>query len=80
MLSVPLKDFPIWFVSPPLSFRISEWGFPGNSIGKEPACNEEDLGSIPGLRRSLEGVHGNAFQYSWLENPHGQRSLADYSP
>ena len=22
-------------------------GFPGGSIGKESACNEEDLGSIP---------------------------------
>ena len=22
----------------------------------------------------------NPLQYSWLENPHGQRSLAGYSP
>ena len=27
-------------------------GFPGGSDGKESACNEGDLGSIPGLRRS----------------------------
>ena len=26
------------------------------------------------------GGHGNPLQYSCLENPHGQRSLADYSP
>ena len=28
------------------------WGFPGNSADKESACNAEDPGSIPGLRRS----------------------------
>ena len=27
-------------------------GFPGGSAGKESACNEEDLDSIPGLGRS----------------------------
>ena len=26
------------------------------------------------------GGHGNPLQYSCLENPHGQRSLEDYSP
>ena len=55
-------------------------GFPGGSDGKESACNEGDLGSIPGLRRSPGGGHGNPHQYSCLENPHGQRSLAGYSP
>ena len=39
-----------------------------------------DTGSIPGLGRSLGGGHGNPLQYSCLENPHGQRSLAGYSP
>ena len=34
-----------------------------------------DAGSIPELRRSLEGGFGNPLQYSFLENPHGQRSL-----
>ena len=38
-----------------------------------------DLGSIPGMGRS-PGGHGNPLQYSCMENPHGQRSLADYSP
>ena len=28
--------------------------FPGGSAGKESACNEGDLGWIPGLGRSLE--------------------------
>ena len=30
--------------------------------------------------RSPGGGHGNPLQYSCLENPHGQRSLAGYSP
>ena len=35
---------------------------------------------MPGLGRSPGGGHGNSLQYSCLENPHGQRSLAGYSP
>jgi len=44
-------------------------GFPGGSDGKESTCNAGNLGSIPGLGRSLGGGHGNPFQYSCLENP-----------
>ena len=55
-------------------------GFPGVSDGKESACNVGDLGLIPELGRSPGGGHGNPVQYSFLENPHGQRSLAGYSP
>ena len=50
--------------------------FPGGSVGKESACNAGDTGLIPGSGRSPEGGHGNLLQYSCLENPHGQRSLA----
>ena len=39
-----------------------------------------DMGSIPGLGRSPGGGHGNPLQYSCLENPHGQRSLAGCGP
>ena len=39
-----------------------------------------DLGSVSGLGRFPGGRHGNSLQYSCLENPHGQRSLAGYSP
>ena len=39
-----------------------------------------DLSSILGSGRSPGGGHGNLFQYSCLENPHGQGSLADGSP
>ena len=55
-------------------------GLPGGSVGKESTCNAGDLGLILGLRRSLEGGRGNPLQYSCLENPHAQRSLAGYSP
>ena len=55
-------------------------GFPCGSAGKESACNVGDLGLIPGLGRSPGGGHGNPLQYSCLENPHGQRSLAGYGP
>ena len=55
-------------------------GFSGGSDGKESTCNAGDLGSIPVLRRSPGGGHGNSFQYSCLKNPHGQRSLMGYSP
>ena len=54
-------------------------GFPGGSDCTEATCNAGDLGSIPGLGRS-GGGHGNPLQCSRLENPHGQRSLAGYSP
>ena len=55
-------------------------GFSGGSDGKESTCNVEDLSLIPGLGRSSGGGHGNPLQYYFLENPHGQRSLAGYSP
>ena len=54
--------------------------FPGGSDGKESTCTAGDLGSIPGLGRSPGGGHGNPLQHSCLENPHGQGSLAGYSP
>ena len=55
-------------------------GFPGDSEGKESACNMGDLGSIPALGRSSGGGHSNPLQYSCLEKPHGQKSLVGYSP
>ena len=55
-------------------------GFPGGSVGKESTCNAGDLGSFRGLVRCPGEGHGNSLQYSCLENPHGQRSLASCSP
>ena len=62
---------------------ISNWddeGFPGGSDGKESPCSAEDLDLIPGLGRSPGEGNDNPLQCSCLENPHGQRSLASYSP
>ena len=54
--------------------------FLGGSDSTEYACNVGDLVLIPDLGRSPGGRHGSPLQYSYLENPHGQRSLADYGP
>ena len=40
----------------------------GGSDGKESACNEGDLGSIPGSGRSPAEGNGNPLWYSCLEN------------
>jgi len=55
-------------------------GFRGGSDGKEPTGNTGDLGLSIGLGRSPGRGHGNPLQYSCLENPHRQRSLAGHSP
>ena len=59
---------------------LSLRGFPYSSASKEFACNAGDPGLIPGSGRSPGGGHDNPFQYSCLENPHGQRSLEGCSP
>ena len=43
-------------------------GFRGGSAGKESVYNARDLGSIPGLGRSLGKGKGYLLQYSGLEN------------
>ena len=57
-----------------------EMGFPHSSVSKESACNAGDPGLIPQLGRSPGEGRGNPLQYSCLENPHGQRCQAGYSP
>ena len=44
------------------------WAFPGESVGKESACNVGDPVLIPELGRSMGKVNGNPLQYSCLEN------------
>ena len=63
-----------------MTIHSSILGLPGGSDSKESACNVGDLGLIPVLGRFPGGWHGNPLQNSCLENPHGQRSLAVYSP
>ena len=50
-------------------------GFPPSSVGKESACNAEDMGLIPGSGRSPGGGNGNPLQYSCLENPMDRGTL-----
>ena len=47
---------------------------------KNPPGNAGDSGSIPGWGKCWGEGNGNTLQYSCLENPHGQRNLAGYSP
>ena len=46
-------------------------GFPDSSVGTESTCNEGDLGSIPGLGRSILDVipygHGGGLLYLLLQ-------------
>ena len=49
-------------------------GFPHSSVSKKSACNAGDLGSIPGLGRSLEkemAIHFSilAWKIPWIEEP-----------
>ena len=50
-------------------------GFPGGTSGKNLPANAgdsgdvRDMGSIPGLGRSVGERHDNPFWYSCLENP-----------
>ena len=62
--------------------RVSVYSFNEACVKNLPANAGDirDSGSIPGLGRCPGGGHGNPLQYSCLENPHGQRRLAGYSP
>ena len=44
---------------------LEEWSFPDSSVGKEPACNAGDPGSIPGSKRSTREGIGYPLHYSW---------------
>ena len=59
---------------------VLDLGFPGDSDGKESACNTGDLGLISGSGRFPGKGNGYPFQYSCLENSMGQRSPVGYSP
>ena len=51
-------------------------------VVKNPPANAGDIPcrNVSGLISGSGGGHGNPLQYSCLENLHGQRSLAGYSP
>ena len=48
--------------------RAARQSLPDSSVGKVSTCNAGDLGSIPGLGRSLGEGKGYPLQYSGLEN------------
>ena len=70
-----VQETPVWFLRQKFPWtrdRLSTpvfLGFPGDWNGKESACIAGDLGSIPGLERSLGRGNDNPFQYSCLEIP-----------
>ena len=78
-----LHILPFYHLDSSLHARISifiilnlSMDFPGGSDGKESSHNAGDLGLIPGLGKSPRGEHDNPLQYSCMENPHGNKSLA----
>ena len=79
-----MQETPAWFLGQEVCLEKLPtpvfMGFPSVSDSKESTCNAAALGSVPGLGRLPGGGHGNLLQYSCLENPHGQRSLAGCSP
>ena len=50
------------------TWKKSEKGFHGGSIGKEFACKTGDLGLIPVFGKSPQEGNGYPLQYSCLEN------------
>ena len=50
-------------------YKTNKGGFPSGSDSKEPACNEGDPGSIPGLGRSPGEGNSYPVQDSGLGNP-----------
>ena len=63
-----------WLSLPPVGVLMHNWMslWVVAVVVKNPLANAGDLrdaGSIPGLGRSAEEEHGNALQYSCLENP-----------
>ena len=64
LISVRLKMFNFF-----LCLFSMYFGFLDGSDGKESACKAGDLGSIPGLERSLGEGNGNPLHCSPLENP-----------
>ena len=69
-----MQEAPVGFLGQEIPWRRDRLptplflGFPCGSAGEESAHNEGDLGSIPGLGRSLGEGKGYPLQYSGLEN------------
>ena len=70
-----------WALVPPTSRQTHQlWGpFPDGSDSKESACNAGSITNA-GFNPWVGKIPWSPLQYSCLENLHGQRSLAGYSP
>ena len=76
-------DSPRFFLIPLTCNRSSILASQLALVVKNPPANARDIrdaGLIPRSERSPGGGHGNPLQDSYLKNPHGQRTLAGYSP
>ena len=58
-----------FYCSKLLSLQYPIMAAQDNSDSKESACNEGDLGSVPGFGRCSGEGNGNPLQYSCMENP-----------
>ena len=56
------------------------WGFLGGANCQEPTCRRHKRRGFDPWIGKIPWRHNNPLQYSCLENPHGRRSLAGYSP
>ena len=57
-----------------------EWASLVAQLIKNLPATQETLVQFLGWEDSPGGGHGNPLQHSCLEKPHGQKSLAGYSP
>ena len=63
--SQPRDQPQVFHIARWILYQLSHQGFPGSSVGKEPACKAGDPGWIPGSGRSAgEGI-GYSPWYSW---------------
>jgi len=82
LLFTMLSRLVITFLSRSKRLLISWLQSPSAVIFEPPKIKSATVSTVsPSIcHETLGGGHGNPLQYSCLENPHGQRNLADYSP
>ena len=66
--SQPSDGTRVAYISCSSRWVLYHMGFPCGSPGKESACNEGEVSSIPKLGRSPREGKGYPLQYSYLEN------------
>ena len=59
---------------------MTDGGFSGGSVVKNPSMGARDAGLIPGWGRSHGEGNGNPLQYACLENPMERGAWWGYSP